>query len=332
MLLLNACSEEVNGALEKLPSITSLHELDSAILVTEQVWPEDERGSYFAQFAFDPDADQFELFRWRIDIQAQGKCRTKWFDWSQQDDTVRFYCGQGIYVQPVVAKPGELFPAPEVPEAEEGWTRPWRNGSPDGQYLLYSIADETDDTLDVLMMVDTHSRQSIRIDLPTGIQHITAKWAPDGASFVNLVQYADSGDWDVLRVYREDWRVEQLAGMQLTSTSRELSWSNDGTSLLYGQADAKGASLWIYDFAIDTATSIFNFANEENDIGVHAWSPDDQRIVFISSFATSCTENEEGIVNCGRQMYIIDRDGQNLRDIPEMGEQDDLAWVQRPEE
>ena len=321
LFLLSACTPSNSGAAERLPVITSLHELDSAILMTWQVWPEDERGSYFAQFAFDPDDEPYQVYRWRINIQAQGKCRTKWFDWSQVDDMVRFYCGRGIYLQPAIAKPGELFPAPEIPETEEGWIEPPRNGSPDGVYLLYEIDD-------MLMVINTQTRQSKEIDLPTGVDHITAKWAPDGKSFVSMVQHRDSGHFDVFRISRDDWQAKPLEGIQLTSRSRELSWSNDGASLLYGQADNKGASLWIYDFATETADSIFGFSNEESDIGVHAWSPDDQRIVFISSFDTLCQTNDEGIISCDRKMYIIDRDGQNLREIPDLGEQDDLAWVE----
>ena len=329
VLLLVACSGESDGSLESLPSITSLRELDSAIVMTTQVWPEDERGSYFAQFAFDPDADQQRLYRWRIDIQSQGKCRTKWFDWSQEHDTVRFYCGRGIYLQPVAAKPGELLPAPEIPEREEGWIQPSRNGSPDDEYLLYSVPSETSDQ-EQLMVINTATRQSQPIPLPDGARHLTTKWAPDGQSFVVLVQFGEDvldRYWDVYQVARDSWTVRVLEGMQLTSISRELSWSNDGASLLYGQADAKGATLWVYDFASDRAESIFGFSNEENDVGVHAWSPDDQRIVFVSSFEASCSQNDSGVTSCGRNMHIMDRNGQNVRDVPGMGEQDDLAWV-----
>ncbi|MGB1254171.1 MAG: hypothetical protein ACPG8W_26405, partial [Candidatus Promineifilaceae bacterium] len=105
-------------------------------------------------------------------------------------------------------------------------------------------------------------------------------------------------------------------------------WSNDGQQLLYGQADATEGSLWVYEFATDTATAIFKFTNEENDVGVHAWSPDDLRIVFVSSFEAGCNTNDSGVVSCERKMHIIDRNGQELRDIPGMGEQDDLAWIE----
>ena len=326
LFLLSACTPSNTGAAERLPVITSLHELDSAILMTWQVWPADERGSYFAQYAFDPDKDPTKVYQWSINIQSDGKCRTKWFDWSPAHETVRFYCGRGIYLQPVIAKPGELLPAPEIPEAEEGWIAPSRNGSPDGEYLLY-------ETEDGLMVIGTLTRQSAEIPLPANTDHITAKWSPDGDSFVSMIHDPASDQYAVYRVYRDTWRTEPLAGIQLTSRSRELSWSNDGASLLYGQADAKGAGLWIYDFASKTADLIFSFRNEESDIGVHAWSPDDQRIAFVSSFETACSPNEEGIVSCERQLFIIDRDGQNLREIPEMGEQDDIAWVgQRNEE
>ena len=326
--LVAACNSDADGSLESLPSITTLRELDSAIVTTMQVWPEDERGSYFAQFAFDPDAEQQQLYHWRIDIQSQGKCRTKWFDWSPAHDNIRFYCGRGVYLQPVAPKPGELLPAPEIPERAEGWIHPPRNGSPDGEYLLYSMPNEADEP-EQLMVISTATRQSQPIVLPRGAGVRTVKWAPDGQSFVVLVQFGEgiNRTWDVYQVARDSWTPRVLGGMQLTSLSRELSWSNDGASLLYGQADDKGAALWVYDFATDQAELIFGFRNEENDIGVHAWSPDDQRIVFVSSFETNCAENDSGVISCGRKMHIMDRDGQNLRDVPEMGEQDDLAWI-----
>ncbi|MGB1253412.1 MAG: hypothetical protein ACPG8W_22555, partial [Candidatus Promineifilaceae bacterium] len=224
LFMLGACGGSADESLEGLPSITSLRQLDSAILMTWQVWPEDERGAYFAQFAFDPDSRSQQVYRWAIDIQRDGPCRTKWFDWSQSHDTVRFYCGQGIYLQPVAPKPGELLPAPEVPDRAEGWIRPFRNGSPDGQHLLYLAADEATGN-ERLMVIDTHSRQSLPIDLPADVEPLTTKWSPDGQSFVVLVQYEEAGElqWDVYQVYKDRWQTELLTGIRLNSLSRELS-------------------------------------------------------------------------------------------------------------
>ena len=167
--------------------------------------------------------------------------------------------------------------------------------SPDGESLAVRVRNPNGEhdiyTLDV--------SQRTHVNLTQGIgDSIEPSWSPDGQSIVFAARRPDEPD--NTHIYRVDIADKEVS--QLTHGDDNFYqpiWSPDGTMIAFSSI----RNLYILELETDEITQLTNNTEDTNSQSLlsRVWSPDSTHIAFTSA------------VSWERDLYIIERDGSNLR-------------------
>lgn len=179
--------------------------------------------------------------------------------------------------------------------------------SPDGKWLAYSEASSFRGSNGFIFVMNLDSREVILLaELPSdqedGAYSITA-WAPDSGSVAYDVAMED-GTENIWVVSLENGDAQLLISnghLPAWSSRNEIAFRRDG-------------QIWLYDLETGSETLFLDFPE---DISWPAWSPDGEQMLFTREF------------NWQYDIFIIDRDGQNMRRLTET-EEDEGAPSWRP--
>ncbi len=182
--------------------------------------------------------------------------------------------------------------------------------SPDGRYMVYHSNQRGSYDL---YIYDTENEETQSLTPSVGSQaynEAMPQWSPDG----ELIAY-HSNETGTYNLYLTDSEGSFSAQVSFnnrdTGNAIRLSWSPDGKRVVYASENFMGGmNLWIADLAEVLSAhpsdplpgTPLTDSEFEND-WFPTWSPDGEQIMFVSSRTGD------------QDIYIIDADGENLRNI-----------------
>jgi TolB protein len=198
--------------------------------------------------------------------------------------------------------------------------------SPDGQYMLYTLADtDHHPIVDNIFRADTRSQTddctSLIADTASGDclpnSHAMTRnggflpvWSPTGQYITYLFTLDVSGRLSLMDSNGND--SHYLTDLPLTGLAPE--WSTDGQHIAF-TVMGSGPQLEIYTIGVDKNEPSRLTDNSANDMNP-VWSPDNQQIAFVSDR------------NGNREIYIMDANGSNPRRLTwNEGEDTSPAWM-----
>ncbi len=184
---------------------------------------------------------------------------------------------------------------------------------PDGRHLAFRRAAAGSDLGKTSIYQAAIDGTGIRkADLPQDAEDLT--WSPDGTKIAysgGLPGEYSKGD---ILIAAADGSNPRLGAGWVDSTDEFLSWSPDGTEIVFasnhGLPSDEVRTLWIASLA-DGKTRPLTQIQESPYLStdVHpGWSPDGETILFQSNRGTGDSR--------GVAVWLIDRDGTNLRRLP----------------
>ena len=130
-------------------------------------------------------------------------------------------------------------------------------------------------------------------------------WSPDGTRLVFWSNRGTRPGLYITEIYTG--RTQRLLNRQVTTTTG-LSWSEDGSQLVFGDRSTGDDELYVLDMTCgllpcDEPTRLLS--NVEIDDASPQWSPDGQWLVFVSNWK----------LESSWQIYTVNENGENLRQL-----------------
>src|SRR5690606_28276525 len=144
---------------------------------------------------------------------------------------------------------------------------------------------------------------------------LSPAWSPDGASIAFQQVDPSTGLFDGLWIAAADGsNPRRVPGSE--ASDRAPSWSPDGDSLLFESfRDGIGG---LYRVVLATGEASAVFAHDSVIAERPVMSPDGETIAFIVRQVKSVGE--------ARQLYLIDADGENPRQLTDLAQVSSAAW------
>ena len=169
--------------------------------------------------------------------------------------------------------------------------------SPEGNYLAVTVRNLNGQHDIYQLDVNRGTFQNLTVRVG---DNISPDWSPDGSSIVFGARRSEESEF--IHIYKIDIDDETIT--QLTHGEQNFyqpRWSPDGTLVAFTSI----RNLFVLDVETGEVTQLTNnlSENESQQLLAPIWSPDSQHIAFVSAVAWE------------RDLYIIDRNGNNLRQV-----------------
>jgi Tol biopolymer transport system component len=219
---------------------------------------------------------------------ANAPLANNYFVWSPDGTSVAFISVAGaaseIFIAGADGHSLRQLTVNSVPEHSPAW-------SPNGQYLVFSrqAIDNAESTDLVIMNVETREERLLTNSLEIEASPI---WSPDGTRIAYIVV---SSRGHQIKIIDAQTGELQAQVNELTGNLNDLSWSPDGTRLMFTNVEVR-VSIYVMELASNRITQLTDEAHHNE---TPMWSPDGRQIVFVS--------NRDGNL----ELYIMNADGTN---------------------
>lgn len=207
--------------------------------------------------------------------------------------------------------------------------QPWPESpafSPDGRSIAFvgvHRREDPDATTRELYVVDADGSDERRLTDNT-TEELAVDWLPDGRVVFVSCQTTHRRDelpeCDLVAMRPDGGDREELAKLRLTY---DFAVSPDGRRIAYSQQKGQSHSqhLELYVADIDGGNRR-RLTNDDTGDGLPAWSPDGERIAFVSNRAESAPCFYYDCAGFTNELYVMDADGSDVTRLTETEEEE----------
>ncbi len=192
--------------------------------------------------------------------------------------------------------------------------------SPDGAFIIFQSYRTDDENEHAFYTIESDGSNLQRLPDTPLVYGGAFSLSTDGTQLI-FASNQDDPNWDIYEMDIDGSNFHRLTddpGRDLNPT-----WSPDGTQIAFASSRTGTQELFIMDA---DGTNVRQITDGYFSVQYLSWSQDGQQIAFESNRGS-----RDAIINTGFDIYIVNIDGTNVRQLTDVGGIDDIQPSWRPD-